>query len=119
MFSCNLENIFSAPVVMDTVILGIKKNNNAYYIRAKINTGCNKKYFAELRCGSEIVEQFNLTKSNYALLAAKITKTVNYDLTAEADSLEGEKSLLNLGNAVLLSGECLAFAEVPPILTAE
>lgn len=118
MFPCSLQEIFSKPVIMDTVIIGIKENNGDYFIHAKVNTSCNKKYFANLKCDKEIIEQFNHTKSNYAFIAAKITKAIDYNLTAEADSLEGQKSQLNLGNAVLLNGECLALAEITPIINA-
>lgn len=118
MFNCGLQNIFSTPVVMDTVIYGIKKKDDEYFLHARINTDCDKKYFTELKCTYQIVEQFNQSKSNYALIAARITDVFNYNLTAEADSLEGEISQLNLGNTVLLSGECLAFAEVPPIVSS-
>jgi hypothetical protein len=118
MFPCSIENIFNKPVVLDTVILGIKEDHGDYYIHAKVNTDCSKKYFANFKCSRKIVERFNHSKSNYAFLAAKITRAIDYKLTAEADSLEGQKSQLSLGNAVLLNGECLALAEVPPIINA-
>ena len=118
LFPCNQKELFKKPVVMDTVIIGIKENDGEYFIHARVNTVCNKKYFANLRCSREIVKRFNNTKSNYAFIAAKITEAMDYNLTAEADSLEGQKSQLSLGNAVLLNGECLALAEIPPIINA-
>ena len=117
MFNCNNE-IVGIPLIMDTVVISIKESNGEYFIRTKVNANCNKKYFANLRCCKEIVDQFKQAKSNYAFVVAKITNTIDYNLTAEADSLEGAKALFNLGSAVLLNGECLALAEVPPIINA-
>lgn len=119
MFPCKLEEIFRRPVVLDSVIISIIKNKEDYFIRARINANCDKKYYADLKCCSEIVGQFNKTKSNYAFIAAKITKVDNYNLVAEADSLEGAKSQFILGDAILLTGECLALAEVPPIINTQ
>jgi len=117
-FKCTSQNLINKIIILDTLILGIRKDHNDYIIRAKINGGCNKKYFAELTCSKDVADQFNETKSNYSILAAKIDKVLESNVLAEVDSLGGEESHFNIGNAVLLTGECLALAEVPAIVNA-
>ena len=119
MFECADKEILNKPVVLDSIILGIKKSGDDYFIKAKVKSSCEKKYFAELKCSEEIADQFNHTKSNSAYLAAKILKIDGVNMVAEADSLNGSNTELQLGNVYLLTGECLALAEIPPIVNAD
>ena len=119
MFECGTQEILKKTVVLDSIILGIKKTGGNYIIKAKVNTECNKKYYAELKCSKEIADQFQQTNSNAAYLAAQIHRVDSYSMIAEADSIDGTTSNLHLGNTLLLSGECLALAEIPTITNAD
>ncbi len=118
LLNSNLEQSIGKVVILDTLVLGIRKEADDFIIRAKINNNSRKKCFTELKCSKEIAEHFNKTKSNYNILAAKISKIYDYKLIAETDSLSGENPQLDLGNSVLLTGECLALMEVPAIINA-
>ena len=118
LFVCGSEVVLEKPVVLDSIILGIKKEGQDYYIKARIKSACTKKYFAELKCDKEIIEQVNHAKSSAAYLAVKIYKVDGCNMVAETDTLDGSKSELYLGNAYLLSGECLAFSEIPSFLNS-
>jgi len=115
-FNCDTRSILNKTVVMDTLILGVRNQGNRVVIRARIKGDCNKNYFAELNCSKEIGEKFYKTKSNYAVIAARISGITDCDIIAEVDSLDGKSSQMKLGNTVLLTGECLALAEVPAII---
>jgi hypothetical protein len=115
-FNCNTRSIINKTIILDTLIIGVRNQGNKFVIKARITGDCDKKYFAELNCSKEIAEKFYSTKSNYAVIAAKISGITDCDLVAEVDSLDGKASQMELGNAVLLTGECLALAEVPAIV---
>lgn len=113
-----INKVMNMNVVLDSTVLGIEKVNDEYFIKARVNVNSDKKYFANLKCSQEILDAFNKTKSNYVIMAARILQVLDYNITADSDSLSGGKSSLNLGNAVLLTGECLALADVPAIINA-
>lgn len=116
---CSAENILNNNIVFDSLVLAIQSNGGEYLLRAKIRVDCPKQYYAELKCSSKIAQQFKNTKSNYAVVAAKINSILNYNILAEADSLDGGKSNFNLGDKILFTGECLALVEIPPVLNAD
>ncbi len=118
-FDCSTQNIFSKPVVVDTTLMSISRNGEEVYLNAQVNLSCTKKYFVRLRCSQDVLEQFNKTKSNNALLAAKFTRMDNEKLIANADSLDGSNPAINLGETVIFSGECLAIREIPSVVNAD
>ncbi|MBI3124111.1 MAG: hypothetical protein HYZ10_06875 [Ignavibacteriales bacterium] len=118
-FDCSTQNIFSKPVVVDTTLMSISKNGEDVFLSAQINLSCVKKYFVKLKCSQEVLEQYSKTKSNNALLAARFTRMDNEKLVAEADSLDGSDPTINLGETVILSGECLAIREIPSVENAD
>ena len=118
-FDVNSKQIFSRPVLLDSTLIGISQKDGNYFLRAQVNTGGSIKYFAELKCSKVIANLYCRTKSNYAYIAAKITRVDNLSLVAEADSLDGKLAQINLGKSILLGGECLALAEIPTSLNAD
>lgn len=112
-FNINSKQILSRPVVLDSTLIGIVENGGQYFLRAEVKLKGSKKCFAELKCSPEIVDSYYRTKSNSALIAAKISRIDDCSTFAETDSLEGNMSQFNLGESILLSGECLALAEIP------
>lgn len=113
MFNCNTKKNFNKTTVLDSIVIGICEKKNNYYIKAKVNTSCSENYFVKLKCGKEILEQYNHTKSNSAYLVARISRIDNINLFADVDSLEGKEDEFALGKSVILSGECLALSEIP------
>lgn len=114
LFDCKqIDFILNKKVVADSTIIGTIKKNGSYYLKALINNSCGKNICTTLNCSEEIVDRYNKTKSNHVFLAAKITKIENVNTIAEVDSLDGRSIYLNRNNSVMLSGECLAFAEIP------
>ncbi len=118
LLSCDAEEAIDKIVILDTLVIGIKNKGDDFILRAKINNNCGKEYFAELKCRHEIAEHFKTTKSNCCILAARISNVYYCEIVAEADSLNGENHQLNLGSSVLITGQCLALAEIPAILNA-
>ena len=112
MFNCNTKNFFDQTTVLDSIVIGVCDQKNNYYIKAKVDTSCGGNYFVKFKCGKEIFEKYNHSRSNFAFLVAKISRVDNIDLFADVDSLEGKKDELALGKSVMLSGECLAFEEI-------
>lgn len=112
LFLCNPRSILKKTAILDTLILGISKQGNDNFLKARVFTNCSEKYFAKLRCNANIVEKFNKTKSNRALLAVKVERTDNIDISASADSLDGKINEFVLDKAILLTGECLALHEI-------
>lgn len=118
-FDCTIKNIFSKPVVVDTTILGVSRNGEDVFLSAQVNQSCAKRYFVKLKCSQEVLEQYNKTKSNNAILAARFTRMDNEDLIANADSLDGTNPTINMGETVIFSGECLAIREIPSVENAD
>lgn len=118
-FDCSTQNIFSKPVVVDTTMLGVSINGEDVFLSAQINLSCAKRYFVKLKCSQEVLEQYSKTKSNNALLAARFTRMDNEKLVAEADSIDGSDPTINLGETIILSGECLAIREIPSVENAD
>jgi hypothetical protein len=115
-FNCDTRQTLNKTVVLDTLIIGVKNLGNRFIIKARIKNNCGKNYFAELNCSKEIGENFYKTKSNYAVVAARVTGITDCDIVAEVDSLDGKSAQMELGKTILLTGECLALAEVPAIV---
>ncbi|NJD23464.1 MAG: hypothetical protein FIA82_12485 [Melioribacter sp.] len=114
LFDCKqIDFILNKSVVADSTIIGTIKRNGNYFLKALINNSCDKNIYTTLACSEEIIERYNKIKSNHVYLAAKITKIENINTIAEVDSLDGRSVYLNRDNSVMLSGECLAFAEIP------
>jgi hypothetical protein len=61
----------------------------------------------------EFFEEYKDSKSNHAYLVASISQINESSTTAEADSLEGKTKNICIENSVMLSGNCIAFAEIP------
>lgn len=103
--------LLNKNVVLDSNIVSVQKINDEYLIKAEINIDSDKKYYAYLKCDDAVIEKFYNTKTNKVLIAAKINSFNEVDMLADADSLSGGKSLVNLGKSILLYGECLALVE--------
>lgn len=111
-FDCTVKDIFRKAIVLDTTLLGISRKDGEVFLSAKVNNPCVDKYFVKLKCTNEILEQFNKTKTNNAVIAAKVYRIDNEKLVANADSLDGADPAINLGNTIILTGECLAIREL-------
>ena len=118
-FDCSTQNIFSKPVVVDTNMMGVFRNGKDIFLSAQVNLSCTKKYFVRLKCSQAVLEQYNKTKSNNAIIAARFTRMDNENLIANADSLDGTNPAINLGETVIFSGECLAIKEIPSVENAD
>lgn len=118
-FDANSKQIFSRPVLLDSTLIGVSQKEGNYFLKAKVNSAGGVKYFAELKCSKETANLYNRTKSNSAYIAAKITRIDDSFIVAEADSLDGKLTQINLGKSILFCGECLALAEIPTYINAD
>jgi hypothetical protein len=119
MFDCGkIEEALNSVTVLDSTIVGIIEREGDYFIKAKITTGCEGKFFAVLKCDKNVVNKFNKSRSNKAFLVAQIETINNSQMVAEVDSLSGKNSLIEIGNVLLLKGECLAYNEIPTFVNA-
>lgn len=113
-FDCGkVEEALNSVTVLDSTIIGITEREGNYFIKARINTGCKEKFFAELKCDKNVVNKFSKSRSNKAFLVAQIEIINDSQIVAEVDSLSGNNSLIEIGNVLLLKGECLAYNEIP------
>ncbi len=92
LLTASVNKVVNKNLVLDSTVLSIKKVNDEYFIKVRINVNCDKKYFADLKCSQEIIDTFNKSKSNYVIMAAKIFQVMEYNIIADSDSLSGEKS---------------------------
>ncbi|MBM4170855.1 MAG: hypothetical protein FJ214_03160 [Ignavibacteria bacterium] len=107
----SLTSLHNKNVVMDTTVIACKKIDSEWLLKAEINIESKTKFYALLKCSDKIAYKYKHTSSNKILLAAKINSISEYDLIADADSLGGTKSLMNIGKSILIHGECLAMIE--------
>ena len=111
-FACdNPMSSVNKSVILDTTILGVQKRDGNYFIKAEIKTDCNQKYFTELKCSGKIIEAFHRTKSNDALIVARVESITVSEYITETDSLSNRSPIINAGKIFLLHGECLALIE--------
>jgi hypothetical protein len=114
LFDCKqIDFILNKTVVADSTVTGTINKNGKYYLKASINNSCGEKIFTMLSCPGKIYDQYNNGRSNHIILAAKITKIEKLNPIAETDSLDGKSVYLSGNTSILLTGECLAFAEIP------
>ena len=114
LFDCKqIDFILNKKVVADSTIIGTIKRNGSYFLKALVNNSCGKNIYTTLTCSQDIIEHYNRIKSNHVYLAAKILRIENLNTITEIDSLDGKSKYLSRNNSVMLSGECLAFAEIP------
>jgi len=114
LFDCKqIDFILNKTVVADSTVTGTIEKNGKYFLKASINNSCGEKIFAMLNCPGKIYDQYNNGRSNHIILAAKITKIEKVNPIAEADSLDGKPVYLSGNTSILLTGECLAFEEIP------
>lgn len=112
-FNCNAANLLTKTIILDSTLLKINKNPSSGFIKAEINTGCNKKYFTKLNCSKEIIEQIEKFKTNNIYLVAKFNRIDNSSMLVNADSLDGTAQQFDLGENIILTGTCIAAAEIP------
>ncbi|MBS3944302.1 MAG: hypothetical protein KGZ42_02290 [Melioribacter sp.] len=111
-FECSaIEKLVNKSVVIDTTVICIVKKENDNYIRAEIKSDCKVKYYAELLCNEQIIQEFNRTKSYSLLLVADIKGIAQQNYVINADSLSGEESHLGSEKVYLLFGYCRALSE--------
>ena len=114
LFDCKqIDFILNKTVVADSTVVGTLENNGRFYLKASINNSCEKKIFTILNCSEQIYDKYSNGKSNHVFFAAKITKVEKLIPIAEADSLDGKSIFIHGNNSVLLTGECIAFIEIP------
>ncbi|MCX6175281.1 MAG: hypothetical protein NTZ27_11065 [Ignavibacteriales bacterium] len=114
LFDCKqIDFILNKSVIADSTIIGTFKRRGNYFLKALINNSCGKNIYTTLTCSEEVIERYNSIKSNHVFLAAKITKIEKLNFISEADSLDGKSTFIRGNNAVFLTGECLALAEIP------
>lgn len=111
-FDCGIlqEQLYKS-VILDTTVIGVIKKGNGSYLRARINTDCKEKYFAELFCDEEIIEKFKRTTTNSILLVADIKSVSEQDFFIDADSLGGKTASIGKERICLIQGDCLAILE--------
>lgn len=111
-FDCSsISSILNKNIVLDTLLIGMQKQKDCYLLKAKVKCDSQKEIFAELKCTKEIYQQYERTKSNNLLIAAKIISYAETNILADVDSLSERKKQIDLGKTILFSGECLALLE--------
>jgi len=114
MFDCEkTDAILNKTVVLDSAQMGISERNGKYFLKAQINKCCGKKVFAMLECSRDILEKYSQLKTNHIFAAASTSRIDNLSVIAEADSIDGKTKFFKTNNSLLLTGECLAVAEIP------
>lgn len=112
-FNPLVKNLVNRNIVFDTSIVSYSQSGKTAYLKARISYKSENKYFGLFRCDSEIFEQFSKLKTNNILLVARISGFQNQQVKAISDSLDGKFTEVDLGDAVLITGDCLAVTAIP------
>lgn len=109
----NYKEILSAPALLDSTIISFSRKDNSFFVKAEIRNYSGKKIYAALKCPQKFYEDYKKSKSNHAYLIASINKIDNINVSAEADTLDKKTKNISLDNTLMLSGNCLAYVEIP------
>ncbi len=109
-FNGVLKSIINKNVIVDSTLIAVYKNENRYYLKAKINFNSKDKFYIKLKCTKELFEHATKTKNNHLIIAANIKKVAQTKINMITDSFNGAKEILSQRNFLLI-GDCLTFYE--------
>jgi hypothetical protein len=107
------KNLVNQNIVFDTSVVAVSKRGTYFYLKAQIRNNKKNNYFGLFRCNKAVFKQFSETKTNGVLLVAKVSGIQEQLIQAISDSLDGRLTEFSIGNAILLTGDCLALRAVP------
>ncbi len=107
------EQILNKKIVLDTMVVGLVYKNNEYFIKAVVNTNYFSNVYAELKCEKDLIKIYETMWTNNIYLTATISRIEKCCLEADLETIDGKTISIDLGEQVLLMGECLALLESP------
>jgi len=113
-FNCsNFEASLKHLTLIDSTIINFTKRDDSYFIKAQVRSNCGKKVYAALKCSQKFYDEYRKSKSNHAYMVISLNKIDEISTTAEADTLDRNSKNIRIENSVMLSGNCIAFTEIP------
>jgi len=106
-------NLLTHTAIMDTVILSAVRQNNKYYLNARILNKDDGDICARFTCSNEIYELYNSSGTTSFIVAAKINRIDSLCTVTELKSIEDETLLYNSNNRIYLAGTCIDLVEDP------
>lgn len=106
-----IKKLLNGVTIIDTLHIDIVKKAGEFYIYVEAKSDNNGRIFAKLRCDDSIIKKVRNKKFPGALLVAKIEGVNKSNVLGEVKA-DDYLNLINIGEDVLLTGECLEYIEL-------
>jgi len=106
-----IKKTLNSVTIIDTLHTDIVKNAGESFIYVEAKSDNYGRIFAKLRCDDSILKKVKNKKFPGALIAAKINGVDKSDVLGEV-KVQDHLNLINIGEDVLLTGECLEYIEI-------
>jgi hypothetical protein len=106
-----VKNLLGNVAIIDTLRTDIVEKAGESFVYVEAKSDHSGRIFAKLKCDDRIVEKVKNKRFPGALLAAKISCVKKTDVQGEI-RVDDYISSINIGEDVLLTGECLEFIEL-------
>ena len=106
-----IKKLLNSVTIIDTLHTDIVNKDGEFFIYVEAKSDDNGRIFAKLRCGDSILEKVRNKISPGALLAAKINGVTKSNVLGEV-KFDDNLNLINIGEDVLLTGECIEYIEL-------
>jgi len=110
-FTAELQKyILQNNVILDSSVISTSKLNDQFFVNLQISM-TSKKVFARLKCDEEMYDAINNFKFVDALVVADISSVKVLSFPVEI-FIDDETYLANLGEDIILSGNCIEAIEL-------
>lgn len=106
-----INRLLNSVTIIDTLQTDVVGKADELYIYVEAKSDKNGRIFAKLKCDESIADKVRNRKSPGALLAARING-VNKSIALGEIKISNQIQLMNIGEDVLLTGECLEYIEL-------
>jgi hypothetical protein len=106
-----IKGLLNNVAIIDTLSTDVVEKGGESFIYVEAKSDNNGRIFAKLKCDDSIVEKVKNKIFPGALLAARIVSVNKVDVEGEV-RVDDYPGTVNIGEDVLLTGECLEFIEL-------
>jgi len=106
-----IKKLLNSVTIIDTLHTDIVSKAGEFFIYVEAKSDNSGRIFAKLRCDDSILEKVKNKKYPGALLAAKISGVDKSNVLGEVE-VHDFLNLINIGEDVLLTGECIEYIEL-------
>ena len=106
-----IKKLLNNVTIIDTLQTDVVKKAGESYLYVEARSENNGRIFARLKCNRDIEDKVRNKRFAGALLAARIDGVDKIDVQGEV-KIDDEVSLLDIGEDIMLTGECLEYIEL-------